>query len=93
MIHTRTITGSAATVALSTDGKEQAQWLDIFVPAGNSGTVQTGDTSVSSTVGRVIAKGAAFLYPPVHRGGYALTGVFVYVASNDTAIITWQDFD
>lgn len=93
MIRTITLTGTAATVPISADGKLQAQWIDVFVPTANSATVQIGDGTVSSTVGRPIAKTTSFTLPPVHRGGYALNTTYLYIAMDDKAIVTYEDFD
>jgi len=93
-----TITGSGGAIQLSTVlSKTFFRWANVFVPSGNSGTVQLGDSTVSASVGQVIAKGASFQIPPITMDErdapsnrfYDATTFYVYVGSSDHAVITY----
>ena len=91
MIHTLTLTGAAAVVQLKT-ASTAAQWIEIWNGA-SSNAINVGDGSTSSSVGRPVPHTTAFLLPPVHRGGYDLNQVYVYIAMSDVVTVTYEDFD
>ena len=91
MIHTIELTGAGTTLQIQT-ASQAAQWVEVFGLAANGASFQTGGPSVSSSVGRPVAKGTGFLYPPVFRGGYDLNEIYNYIAMSDKVEVTYEDF-
>jgi len=90
-IHTRKITGAAATVALSST-HITARWVQLQVPSGNGANVLFGDETTSSSVGTVLVAGSGQMLPPTSQGGYDLAQIFTYIANSDIVYVTWETF-
>ncbi len=89
-IHTlATITGSGAKVALSTNTKTKASWIQIITDPGNTDPVYFGDSTVASGTGLQIAKGAGYNTPPCSSCVYSLAATYIYVSNNDKAYIAF----
>lgn len=90
-VHTRKITGTAATVALSSTSVS-VRWIQLVAPSGNGANVLYGDGTTTSSVGSVLVAGSGQMLPPTAQGGYDLAQVFVYVANTDIVYVTWETF-
>lgn len=90
-VHTLKITGTAATVALSSTS-QSVRWIQLVAPSGNGANVLYGDGTTSATVGSVLVAGSGQMLPPTAQGGKDLAQVFVYVANNDIVYVTWETF-
>ena len=89
-IHTvATITGSGAKVALSTNTKTKAAWIQIIADAGNTDPVYFGDSTVASGTGLPIAKGAGYNTPPCGTCVFSLAATYIYISNNDKAYVAF----
>lgn len=88
-IHTRKITGAAATVALSST-PNSVHWVQLIAPSGNAANVLWGDALTSATVGTILPAGAGQLLPPPTSGGYDLGQIYAYVAMSDILHVSWE---
>ena len=83
------ITGSGATVAISTDGSTRASWIQIIAPSGNSAVVRFGDSTVTSSIGLPVAPGGGYNTPACSACIYTLSQHYVYVANGDKVDVAW----
>ncbi len=90
-IHTRKITGTAATVALSSTSVS-VRWVSLSAPAANGADALYGDATASSSVGTPLVKATSFTFPPTAQGGYDLAQISVYIAMSDVVYVTWDTF-
>lgn len=84
-----TINGTSSAVAIVAGSPDQAKWIQVIAPSGNSSTVRFGDSTTSATVGLPIVAGAGYNTPPCDSCVYPLSGTFIYVATGDTASVSW----
>ena len=88
------ITGSGATVALSTSGT--ARFCQLNPLAANGAVVRLGDATTSISRGVALAAGSGMFIPPspgVNSSApvFQLNAVFVYIANGDKLSVTcWR---
>lgn len=88
-IHTKTITGSSATVALASVSTP-IKWVIVTIPAsGNTGPDQFGDCSITSTTGIAIPAAPGVAAPPIQQGGYDLSQLCVNGYTSDKIYVMW----
>ena len=95
-VHTlATITGTGATVQISTDTTTQVAWIQVITPCStafcNSANVMFGDSTVNATTGLPVAPGGGYNTPVCSTCSYTLAAHYVYVANGDKAYIAFGD--
>jgi hypothetical protein len=91
-IAAKKITGTAATVQLSTTSTP-VQWIQLVTPTGNAANVLWGDCTVTSSAnGSILPAGSGQMLPPKQQGGYDLAQVCVYVANMDVVYVSWEKY-
>lgn len=78
-----TITGTGATVQISTDITTRATWIQVIAPSSNSAVVYFGDSTVTATRGLPIAAGGGYNTPPCSSCVYTLAAHYAYIANGD----------
>ena len=98
-VHTiANITPGGTATRIATSGA--ARWILFTVPAGNSGVIRVGDSSVSATQGAAVGAAStatSLLFPPLPVNHelraadqlYDLSTIYAYGTSSDTVGITY----
>ena len=89
IITVATITGTGAKVALSTNVKTRAAWIQIIADSGNSAKVFFGDSTVSATNGLPIAAGAGYNTPACSSCIYTPAATYIYISNGDKAYVAF----
>ncbi len=89
-VHTiATITGSGATVAISTDTTTRAVWIQVIADSGNGAKIFFGDSTVTATRGLPIAAGAGYNTPTCSTCVYTLASHYAYIANGDKLYVAF----
>jgi hypothetical protein len=90
------VTGTGATVALTSNASLAVRWVQIVTPVGNAAVVRWGDSNVSVSRGAMIPPGYGQFVPPLpqnqnapQQNTFLLSRVYVYIANGDTISVTY----
>jgi hypothetical protein len=80
--------GTNTAVQLKNDSTV-AFWITVISPSGNASHVRFGDSTTSASRGVDIAPGGTFTTPVCQTCRYPLSGTYIYVATGDSANVTY----